>query len=467
MRSANRVLGLLFVSLSTASCGGGAAPRPPGVLHISGSRLRARVTDAGGGARRFDGWYDTVLQSPCTFRFAEDGVRRCIPMGDSTNYLPAYADADCTMPVITYVSPTQEALFYAADAGTSPPAACGSDVSTLATTSWSDVIVSSWRIGAAQPAPSVLYGRDTSGACIAGMPFPGVTSIYPVEKVAPSEMVAVSNTRVEPRGASLAAQILENDDQSSMVGWTFDVVHRQPCLWSWIVGATGDYRCYGVTSTSDPFSSSCTPGGGDRCVDDLIFSQFDYCNPGMFTRVTASSCDAVDASEMPALESELVGTGRVRLVVTRPEDDTRPLMVNPALWSESGRYKPGPFYDTERQLPCAERTMEDGTIRCLTTDVLTADAYSDPDCTNLIAGKWSGDTCAAHGPTPTPQFAVTNLPGAGRLYALGAEIPPGTAYFLSTTTDPPTCEAYALQYGGYELTPADASVFATLTTETE
>ena len=466
LRSTNRVL--LLLSLSAASCGGGAAPGlPSGILHTSGSRLRARITDAGGGARRFDGWYDTVLASPCTFRLAEDGVRRCIPMGDSTNYDPPYADPACTMPIITYVSPTQEALFYAAAAGTSPPIACGADLSTLAATASSDIIVSSWRIGAAQPVPAAVYGRDASGACTAKTLLPDVTSVYPIEKVAPGEMVAVSKTRVEPRGASLVVQIFDADDGSSMVGWTYDVAHEQPCLWSWVVGATGDYRCYGVTSSSDPFDASCTPGGGGRCADDLIFSQFDYCNPAVFTRVGANSCEAVDASEMPALDSDLIGTGRIRLVVTRASDDTRPLTVNPALWADSGRYKAGPFFDTERQLPCAERTMDDGTVRCLTTDVLTADAYSDESCTTLIAGKRTDDTCAAHGPTPPPRFAVTNWQSPGRIYALGAEIPPGTAYFLSTTTDPPTCEAYSLQYGGYELTPTDASVFATLTTEIE
>lgn len=465
MRSTNRFLGLLLVSLSTASCGGGAAPRPAGVLHISGSRLRARITDAGGGARRFDGWYDTKLASQCDLHVAEDGVYRCIPMSSFISSPPLYADSTCATPIITFIDPTSTAPFYAASAGNaSTTPACGADVTTLASLLQGS-FVSSWRIGAAQSVPPVLYQRDAAGGCTA-LSSAGVSAIYPVEKLMPSELVAVSKTRVESRGASLAVQIFDGDDGSSMIGWVFDAVHKQPCLWSWVVGATDDYRCYGVTFTSDPFGPSCTPGGG-LCEGDHVFKEFDYCNPAMFTRVGATTCDDVPASEMPMVDTDLIGTGRVRLVVTRASDDTRPVMVNPPLWSESGRYKPGPFYDTERQLPCAERTMEDGTIRCLTTDVLTADAYSDPDCTNLIAGKWSAETCAAHGPAPTPQFAVTNLPSAGRLYALGTEIPPGTAYFLSTTTDPPTCEAYSLQYGGYELTPADASVFATLTTEIE
>jgi hypothetical protein len=465
VRSTNRVLALLLVSLSTVSCGGGAAPRPAGVLHVSGSRLRARVTDAGGGARRFDGWYDTVLASPCTFRLAEDGVRRCIPMGDVTNYLPPYADPDCTMPVITYVSPTQEALFYSADAGTAPPAACGADVSTLATSAWSDTIVSAWRIGAPQPAPTVLYVRDASGACVARMPFPDITSIYPVEKVAPGEMVAVSNTRVEARGASLQVQIFDNDDHSSMVGWTFDAIHQQPCLMSWVVGVTDDFRCYGVGPS--PFNATCPPTAAEGCDGEYLFKQFDYCSPAAFTQVGASSCDDIAASEMPILDSDLIGTGRVRLVVARASDDTRPLMVNPGIWNDSGRYKAGPFFDTERQLSCGAVPMDDGTVRCLTAEVLNADAYADPTCTTLIAGKWTADTCAAHGPTPTAQFAVMRVEGGAHFYGLGAEIPPGTAYFLNTSNDPPTCEAYALQYGGYELTPADASVFATLTTLTE
>ena len=122
-------------------CGGsGTFPPTSGVLYRSGSRLHARFTDGGGGARRFDGWYDSQLATPCSFRLAEDGVKRCIPMADTVDTAPPYADAACTMPVTTYVSPTQAAPYLAADTGPAPTGvACGVDLATRAAT---DVSVS-------------------------------------------------------------------------------------------------------------------------------------------------------------------------------------------------------------------------------------------------------------------------------------------------------------------------------------
>src|SRR6478736_5939459 len=72
-------------------------------LYRSGSRLKARYLDAGGGARKFEGWYDTKLASPCTFQLTEDGVMRCAPMADSVGAAVEYADSTCSEP-ISYLS---------------------------------------------------------------------------------------------------------------------------------------------------------------------------------------------------------------------------------------------------------------------------------------------------------------------------------------------------------------------------
>jgi hypothetical protein len=68
--------------LVAVACGRTATPadEPPELepLFVSGERLRARVADAGAGARRLLDWYDTVLETTCTFRLMEDGVYRCV-----------------------------------------------------------------------------------------------------------------------------------------------------------------------------------------------------------------------------------------------------------------------------------------------------------------------------------------------------------------------------------------------------
>src|SRR4051794_34602460 len=114
-----------------------------------------------------------------------------------------------------------------------------------------------------------------------------------------------------------------------------------------------------------------------------------------------------------------LGTGRVRLVVTHPADDTRPLFVNPDLFDTVGRYKRGPFFDTERQMACDPTVLEDGTVRCLTQDVVSTDLFSDADCTTPIAlDRVQNDACPTHPRWPAAAYAVSNPPA--RLYALGA-----------------------------------------------
>jgi len=68
---------------------------------LSGSRLRARVLDGGDGAVAFLGWYDTDLQTACSFRKQSDGHWRCVP--DESGPV-VYADANCTTPLTFFVS---------------------------------------------------------------------------------------------------------------------------------------------------------------------------------------------------------------------------------------------------------------------------------------------------------------------------------------------------------------------------
>jgi len=463
-RASKLLVGALLLA---AACGGsGFAPGfNAGLdgLYRSGSRLRARFTDGGDGARRFDGWYDSQLQTPCAFRLAEDGVDRCIPMADTVNGPPQYTDAACTMPVTTYLSPTQAAPFFAGDAGTSPTTiACGADIATRAATDLSGHFVAGWRIGAPQAAPPTLYSLDANGVCapqsVAGI----ITTVYPVEKVAASDLVG-TKTHVESRGASLAVQVLDGDDQSRTIGGLFDGATKNWCYPSWIWGVADDYRCY-PTGAADV---TCAPAASGGCEGDLgVNSNADFCHAPSIFRESATSCDTVDIAELPMLASDLVGTGRIRVVVSHAADDARQLLVNPNLWQDSGRYRRGPFFDTERQLACDPMTMDDGTLRCVTSDVLIADLFSDDACLNPLAEKSSSDPCAAHGPEPTPAFAVGGRwTSAAHLYGLGTEIPAGgTAYGLDTSTN--LCTPLQLAYGGYATTPLDpanANPFATLT----
>lgn len=71
-------------------------PGPEAETFKSGTRLRAVVLDAGGGARSFQYWYDTTLGVECTFEYAWDGEVYCLPLGRPAD---RFRDLNCQEPV--------------------------------------------------------------------------------------------------------------------------------------------------------------------------------------------------------------------------------------------------------------------------------------------------------------------------------------------------------------------------------
>jgi len=68
----------------------------PATDYQSGSRLRAEVYASAGGATMFYGWFDQQLNAECSFRLAEDGILRCLPLPRWNNVV--FSDAACTVP---------------------------------------------------------------------------------------------------------------------------------------------------------------------------------------------------------------------------------------------------------------------------------------------------------------------------------------------------------------------------------
>ncbi|MBK9032213.1 MAG: hypothetical protein IPL61_12990 [Myxococcales bacterium] len=72
------VLGFIVLG-GLAGCGDNQGPPwVPAAWH-NGTRLRAKVADAGGGAVQFFGWYDTALGVDCAFEQMTDRTMRCLP----------------------------------------------------------------------------------------------------------------------------------------------------------------------------------------------------------------------------------------------------------------------------------------------------------------------------------------------------------------------------------------------------
>jgi hypothetical protein len=471
------VLWLVASAIAACSSGssGGAAPA---ALYKSGTRLRARVTDGGGGARRFDRWYDTQLETPCTFQPATDGVRRCLPMADTINGVPDYLDDACSVPVVTYVDPYATASFVATEASRVPgqPAGCGADVVAAGTT-YEQIVVAAWRIGPEQPNTGALFYRDGSGGCSQRPVSSG--PVHVLEAIVPPQLVGVKTVTIEARGPSMAVEVLTADDGSEAVGQMFDTTLGRPCFPSWGWAVIDDYRCYASTAqATTAVPQGCGAGAVASCADE-IFLDGSVCAPSFHT-LAAAPCGAsgsagfsyyefgapFDPQRFPSLTTDRAGTGRLRLEVTRPSDDDRALFVNPGLFVAQDRYTPGPFFDTERQLPCDAVTFEDGTIRCLTSDAQIDDTYSDPDCTNPIARQSSPpQVCGTIPPPPTPQLAFFRR--LGRLYTLGSLVARTEAYTRSAFAVNPTCDRLPYPAMYYDLVPADPGMLGTLRTFTE
>lgn len=65
----------------------------PGVETESGSRLKVMTHVGSDGSRFPGGWFDSELNTECSWSTAADGSRRCLPNGLTATY---YSDAACT-----------------------------------------------------------------------------------------------------------------------------------------------------------------------------------------------------------------------------------------------------------------------------------------------------------------------------------------------------------------------------------
>jgi hypothetical protein len=480
--------GSALVALVVSACSGGpASPTgPTAPAYRNGARLRARLTDAGGGARRFDGWYDSQLATPCTFRIGADGVSRCIPMADTVASEPAFLDPACTVPAELFDDSLPIPTFLATNVVGEPtlPVSCAPAVGPAGYTS-GEYLVTAWRIGPEASGASTLYQLNSAGGC-SGFPISS-GRLFQLEEVPAASLVAATRARAEPRGAAMSLVIAEADDGSEATGQMVDLARNQPCFPSWVYAVTSDYRCYGSTASNAFTALNCTETDVTAgAADEIYLDTYTFCDQAPTFRklapptcqgapVTGEGChsfalgDPFPATDFPALASDMVGTGRVRLVVSHAADDDRGLIVNPSLFASAGRYSPGPFFDTDRQVSCDAATFEDGSLRCLTADVLSADSYADPDCTVPIAQAPapSDGSCTTPSSGTVPALAFSR--DSGRTYALGALVERTNMYYLNHAASPPACMALAQPAGTmfYELSPGDPGVFATLTTVTE
>lgn len=191
----------------------------------SGSRLRARVLDAGSGARSFEEWVDTTTKQSCVFTSAADGVPRCLPaLKDGI----AFEDAACEQPVQVVV-PNGEANvewltfdFLGAD---------------------SNDVCPTWPIRAGRvthpSSATTFYTRTFGGGCVpTALPIGG-TPMH-VDIVSADQFVAAHETTGASAGG-LASVVREADDGSWQIVKVRDTSRGADC--ASYTSASGDRRC--------------------------------------------------------------------------------------------------------------------------------------------------------------------------------------------------------------------------------
>ncbi len=388
----------------------------PETIYRSGSRLRARILDAGEGAVRFVGWTDDKLHEACAFHRADDGKVRCVPE-ISQGASIAYLDAACTQPVGVRKCGSQ-ASFLAVK---SQEEACNPD----------DTPYSVYRMGASVAAAPTF--SKLGNTCLPDGPAgPGV-ELLAVSQV-PAATFASALVTEETRAGGLMVRVLRGEDGSRETVAMRDADRHVDCGAQ--MDPNGQLRCApeatAIGSGSFFEDASCTvplladisskPGcpaplfaassSGDACGDgggaievgkkvstaDVYQSAAGACSQVAFLPPDWAFYEtgaAVEASSLPKLGEQQLGKGRVRVPVYAGTD--KRLLVQ-------GRG----FIDTERDQPCVVRPFADGELRCVPEDVERFDLYADDACTEPLAAVPVVPGCVK----PPPTVGMMGLPPA-------------------------------------------------------
>lgn len=381
---------------SAGGTNGGDAPFLP--LYENGRRLRAiSLGEAGSKSRRLMAWYDTELETECTFGRAEDGEIRCLPVRQSLG--AGFLDAECTEPIYydTLVVPCTDVPAYRGEEV---------DVDGCGGTR----IVRMQRVSADQ-----VYHEACSAEPIELVD--GATVWRDAEVMPPETFVAASDReRVNSKGFGILERI--GEDGSREVAAMVDGSHGA-CWPRELEGA--DWRCLPDRAYLDSDWWFADQACSDeplayglklsRCVEPVTMAlSIDIETRGLPSLLAlgepvngtvynaSEECSAqetdellwtlypiegpFDATTLFELTETALGDGRVRTL--HNTIDETPLTLVPA--NEGGPV----FFDTESEAPCVAFRHEGGRL-CLPKNYARVYElqYADPECSEPIAGLMS------------------------------------------------------------------------------
>lgn len=359
-------------------------PQAPAVgVHESGTRLRARILDAGDGATLFQAWWDTELELECQIAIAPDGIARCLPTPRSV----AFLDSLCTEPAIgsgdldALAEPFTAAIVTTCDG----PAQLG--VFTLGATVSVDTSFNRF-LGACEVA--------SDGAPV---------ELFTLEPSDPS-VFAGGELFLESHGG-VEVEVFVGDDGARLVTSVRDPTTTRSCTMSPV--ADGDREATGVClptaaaglsyaidrSCHGEVALTCKP---IDCPDPtVVFVRPEPCSPSFELFAVGDGpgtelcplpndfpvCpyfevgDAIDPSSFPSLTLAPRGTGRLRAHDVIADD------------GQAVAAHASPFWDEELGLHCGTVRfdwMEDDAQVCLVDVASDWIGFADPECTRPVVG---------------------------------------------------------------------------------
>ncbi|MFO0614292.1 MAG: hypothetical protein U0414_17015 [Polyangiaceae bacterium] len=403
-------------------------PPSPVPYYTSGTRLRAHVLDAGGGAVALQDWHDDALDTYCTIRKTDVGYR-CVPYGSPTSL---FNDPGCTVPVLVGAPPSDWIIVTTGDE-------CGDEETYRV-----------FKVGPAHP-NAATYVRAGDGSCApqtvdSSVAFDLTSAEDALEPMTTSTVRLGALDAIVARGEDGSSQVVRVEDHATgircveaggptaangvdaCVPWnTQDDVEAYFTTPDCTGDDSGVFTCWSTECKSPSVAVHVDTEG---CASSVSFVRVDPAPTQAYAMIDGAPCEAVtfgpclfrastttvDPMTFPALAHARIGTGRIALDTLTPKGQATAVL------------ELGTFADTTTKQACELKNVDE--LRCLprTVDVNPGLSwYSDPACTTRVAPNFLGDALCGDQPTVAllrdqPDGTVVVAAPIKAIYALGAAV---------------------------------------------
>jgi|CXWL01.1.fsa_nt_gi hypothetical protein len=400
---------------------GTSADAPVTANNVSGTRLKARWVTSADGLKTFQGWKDSARGEDCGWNFTGDGVLRCLPYTNLTDYGDVFSDAACTQAAV---------LAYTATCVT---------YSTIRKVD-STVCPATTRFFArgAQVSAAVYYRKSSGGTCTS-YAISADQQLWRVgAELGPGSFTGGTVSAVQGTG-TVGYRRIDAEDGAKAFRVLEDLASSKHCY----TGVASDlqYRCLpnDVAGLGSQYSDgSCTQlvayTSANACPKPPYASAFDSttCPATVSVYSTgASLSNLYDRSSGSCMAATPWGGYSYYSLGAEVPASSFPI-ATPRDGQSFGRltqrlFEYGPqlrlqrdIYDSSLGRQCYATTAGDGQLRCLPNEDAAVDAYfADAACTQPVAIQYS-----ATGGCP-PRWAAryneAECPQRVYAYRLGAQ----------------------------------------------